>query len=98
MLRTGWVVVRRMTRTSPSSSPAARVVWETSTVTVWCLWMRPRAIFCPTTMITPVLLARRWTRTGSAEGRGGGPAGVDVERPQRASARTNDVAARKAPA
>jgi hypothetical protein len=29
-------------------------------------------------MITPVLLARRWTRTGSIEGRGGGPAGADA--------------------
>src|SRR5205085_3945157 len=27
------------------------------------------------TMITPVLLARRWTRAGSDDGRGGGPAG-----------------------
>jgi hypothetical protein len=26
-------------------------------------------------MITPVALTRRWTRMGSAEGRGGGPAG-----------------------
>jgi hypothetical protein len=49
------------------------VVSETSTVTVWCWW--PRAIFWPTTMITPVLLARRWTRAGSADGRGSGPAG-----------------------
>ena len=29
------------------------------TVTTRPAWMRPRAIFCPTTMITPVLLARR---------------------------------------
>jgi len=32
-------------------------------------------------MITPVLLARRWTRTGSADGRGGGPAGRTPRRP-----------------
>ena len=38
-------------------------------------WMRPRAIFCPATMMTPVLLATRWAVTGSADGRGGGPAG-----------------------
>jgi len=37
MLRTGWVVVRRTTRTSSSSSSIARVVSETTTVTVWCL-------------------------------------------------------------
>jgi hypothetical protein len=49
------------------------VVPETKTVTVWPLWTRPSAILCLTTMITPVLQARRWTRTGSAEGRGGGP-------------------------
>jgi hypothetical protein len=59
MLRTGWVVVRRVTRVSPSPNSTVRVVSETSTVTVWCWWIRPRAIFCPTTMITPVLLARR---------------------------------------
>lgn len=43
--------------------------------------MLPRAIFCPTTMIAPVLLARRWTRTGSADGRGGGPVGRTPRRP-----------------
>ena len=63
-----------MTRVSPSASSTARVASETSTVTVWCLCIRPRAIFCPTTMITPVLLARCWTRIGSAHGRGGAPA------------------------
>ncbi len=75
MLRTGWVVVRRMTRVSPSVNSTARVVSETRTVRVWCLWMRPRTMFCPTTMITPVLLARRWTRISSAHGHGGTPAG-----------------------
>ena len=40
MLRTGWVVVRRMTRVSPSANSMARVVSETSTVTVKCL-VRP---------------------------------------------------------
>src|SRR5215813_4090954 len=79
-LHTGWVVVRRMTRVSPSANSMARVVPETRTVTVWWLWMRPRAIFCPATMITPVLLARRWTAIGSAEGRGGGPAGRALRR------------------
>ena len=38
-------------------------------------WMRPKAGFCPATMITPVAEARRWTRTGPAEGWGGGPPG-----------------------
>jgi hypothetical protein len=33
-----------------------------------------KALLCPTTVITPVLLARRWTVTGSDDGRGGGPA------------------------
>ena len=47
----------------------------TWTVMIWRAWMRPRAIFCPAIMMTPVLLATRWTVTGSAEGRGGGPAG-----------------------
>jgi hypothetical protein len=47
----------------------SRVVSETSTVAVWCLWMLPRAIFCRTAMITPVLLARRCTQTGSGAGR-----------------------------
>jgi len=75
MLRTGWVVVRRMTRVSPSANSMARVVPETSTVTVCPSQVRPRAIFCPATMIMPVLLARRWMAIGSAEGRGGGPAG-----------------------
>ena len=31
--------------------------------------------FLPATMMTPVLLATRWTVTGSVKGRGGGPAG-----------------------
>ena len=35
MLRTGWVVVRRTTRVSPSSSSMARVVSATWMVTVW---------------------------------------------------------------
>ena len=39
MLRTGWLVVRRTTRVSPSSSSIARVVSETCTVTVWCRWI-----------------------------------------------------------
>ena len=47
----------------------------TWTVTICRAWIRPRAIFCPATMITPVLLATRWAVTGSVEGRGGGPAG-----------------------
>jgi hypothetical protein len=51
---------------------AASINDATSPVTVWCLWMRPRAIFCPTTMITPMLLARRCTGTGSGAGRMGG--------------------------
>ena len=43
----------------------------TWTVTICPAWMRPKALFCPI-MITPVLLARRWTVTGSDDGRGGG--------------------------
>jgi hypothetical protein len=35
------VVVRRMTRMSPSRSSMARVVSETSTVTVCPAWARP---------------------------------------------------------
>jgi hypothetical protein len=35
--------------------------------------VRPRATFLPQTMITTELLARRCTRTGSTDGRGGGP-------------------------
>ena len=75
MLRTGWLVVRRMVRVSSPPRSMVMVSSATWTVTVRPAWMRPRAIFCPTTMMTPVLLARRWTVTGSAEGRGGGPAG-----------------------
>lgn len=33
-------------------------------VTVWCLWRRPKATFCPATMIAPALQARRFTRIG----------------------------------
>src|SRR6266540_3212466 len=69
MLRTGWVVVRRTTRTSLSPNWTASVVSETSVATVWCLCIRPRATFWPQTMTTPVLEARRCTRIGS----GGGP-------------------------
>jgi hypothetical protein len=47
----------------------------TWTVTVRPAWIRPRAIFCPATMMTPVLLARRWAVTGSVGGPGGDPAG-----------------------
>ena len=75
MLRTGWVVVRRMVRVSSPPRSMVMVSSATWTVTICPAWIRPRAIFCPATMITPVLLARRWTVTGSAEGRGGGPAG-----------------------
>ena len=35
--------------------------------TVWCLWARPRAIICPTTITMPVFDARRWTRMGSVD-------------------------------
>src|SRR6185503_399746 len=74
MLRTGWVVVRRTVRVS---SPRSMVIVSaaTWTVTICRAWIRPRAIFCPATMMTPVLLATLWTVTGSADGRGGGPAG-----------------------
>ena len=74
MLRTGMVVVRLTMRVSPSSSSIASVVSETLMVTVWCWWTRPRATFWPQTMTTPVFEARRWTRIGSCDGRGGGPA------------------------
>ena len=59
ILRTACVVVRRMVRVSPPPRSMARVCSATWTVTTRPAWMRPRAIFCPTTMITPVLLARR---------------------------------------
>src|SRR5215468_3367838 len=71
MLRTGWVVVRRMTWVSPSVNSMARVVPETMTVTVCPAWLRPSAIFCPATRITPVAEMRRCTRMGSLGGRGG---------------------------
>jgi hypothetical protein len=44
-------------------------------VTVAPAWPLPRATFCPATMTTPVSDARHWTRTGSTDGCGGGPAG-----------------------
>ena len=75
MLRTGWAVVRRTVRLSLSSRSMVTVWSAAWTVTVCPAWMRPRAIFCPATMMTPVLLARRWAVTGSVDGRGGGPAG-----------------------
>jgi hypothetical protein len=74
ILRTAWVVVRRTVRVSSLRS-MVMVSAATWTVTTWPAWMRPRAIFCPAIMMTPVLLARRWAVTGSADGRGGGPAG-----------------------
>src|SRR5215203_6851111 len=52
MLRTGWVLVRRMTRVSPSTS-IARVDSATWTVTLWWAWVRPRATCCRATVITP---------------------------------------------
>ena len=73
MLRTGWSVVRRTTRVSPSASSIASVVSDTCTVTVCSAMARPRATFWPATMITPVFEARRCTRIGSVEGRGTGP-------------------------
>jgi hypothetical protein len=75
MLRTGWCVALRTTRVSASGSSTARVISETSTVTVRYLCSRPSATFWPATMITPVFEARRWTRIGSVEGRGIGPTG-----------------------
>jgi hypothetical protein len=54
MLRTGWVVVRRMTRVSPSANSMAWVVSEVWTVMVCQAWERLRAAVCPATMITPV--------------------------------------------
>jgi hypothetical protein len=51
-------------------------VAATWTVTIWSAWIRPRAIFCPATMMTPVLLATCWTVTGSADGRGGEQPGL----------------------
>jgi hypothetical protein len=69
------VVVRRTMRASASSSSIASVVSDTAMVRVCPAWMRPRAIFCPQTTITPVALARRCTRMGSQGGQGGGPTG-----------------------
>src|SRR5512132_1779720 len=76
MLRTAWVVVRRMVRMSSPPRSMVMVCSATWAVTTRAAWMRPRAIFCPATMITPVLLATRWTVMGSVLGRGGGPAGL----------------------
>ena len=74
-VRRGWVVVRRTTRVSSLARSMVIVSSATWTVTMRRAWMRPRAVFCPAIMITPVLLATRRAVTGSAEGRGGGPAG-----------------------
>src|SRR5262249_54860084 len=63
-----------MVRVSSPPRSMVMVCPATWTVTTRPAWMRPRAIFCPATMMTPVLLARRCTVTGSADGRGGGPA------------------------
>jgi hypothetical protein len=82
MLRTGWAVVRRRVLVSSPARSMVMVSAATWTVTTCPAWIRPRAIFCPATMITPVLLARRWTVTGSVEGRGGGPA-IRQARPAR---------------
>src|SRR5207253_1178368 len=71
MLRTGWVVVRRTVRVSSPPRSMVMTSAATWTVTIWRAWMRPRAIFCPATMMTPVLLATLWAVTGLAEGRGG---------------------------
>ena len=75
MLRTGWVVVRRTVRVSSPPRSMVMVSAVTWTVTMRPAWMRPRAIFYPAIMITPVLLAIPWAVTGAAEGCGGGPAG-----------------------
>src|SRR5713101_6714847 len=75
MLRTAWVVVRRTVLVSWSSRSMVMTSAATWTVTTCPALLRPRAIFCPATMITPVLLARRWAVTGPVAGRGGGPAG-----------------------
>jgi hypothetical protein len=74
MLRPGSVVVRRMVRTSSPPRLIVMVCSATYTVTTRPAWMRPRAIFCPATMTTPVLLARRWAVTGSCEGQARGQA------------------------
>ena len=70
MLRTGWVVVRRTVRSSVPGRSIVMVVSDTCTVRVRCLCSRPRAIFWPATMITPVFEARRCTVIGSVEGLG----------------------------
>ena len=46
----------------------------TRTETILRAWIGPKAIFRPTTMMTPLLLARRCTVTGEVAGMGGGPA------------------------
>ena len=70
-LRTESVVVRRKVRCPPSSSSTVIVCSATWTVILRWAWVRPRAIFCPTTMITPLLNARRCTVIASTGGRVG---------------------------
>ena len=76
MLRTAWVVVRLTILVSSPCRSMVIVSAATWTVTTSPAWMRQRAIFCLATMMTPVLLARRWAVTGSAEGRGRRPGGT----------------------
>ena len=57
MLRTAWVVVRRIARVPSPPRSMVTVCPATWTVTICPAWMRPKALFCPTIMITPVLLA-----------------------------------------
>ena len=70
-----FVAERRKVRTSSAPSSTVMACSATCTVTICPTWIPPRAIFWPTTMMMPALLARRCTVTGSVDGRGGGPAG-----------------------
>ena len=59
-LRTGWVVVRR----TGAGVLTARSMVIVSAATTCREWIGPSAIFCPVIVMTPVLLARRWTAAG----------------------------------
>lgn len=70
MLRTGWVVVRRMTRVSPSANSMARAAPETWTVTVCPAWERPRAAAVEHRTTECDLLAERNMILGGEPGAG----------------------------
>jgi hypothetical protein len=79
---TGRLVVRRTVRVSSSSSMAS-VCSDTWTRTARPAWTRPSETRWRQTVITPVVLTRRWTVTGLGPGPRrwtGGPGALEPER------------------